>query len=78
MISSSAFCTRERISSARRRRIMPSSVSTTFREPLVPRISSCFPNSSSIPFSWVDRAGWEMCRDSAAAEMLCSRATVKK
>lgn len=77
-ISSSALFTKVRISSARLRRIMPSSVRVTFREPLVPRTSSCLPSSSSRAFSWVERVGWVRCKDWAAAEMLCSRATAKK
>ena len=77
-ISSWVRLTREKISSARLRKIIPSSVRVTFREPLVPRMSSCFPSSSSRPFSWVERVGWERCSDCAAPEMLCSRATAKK
>ena len=77
-ISASVLCIRASISSARFRRIIPSSVSTTFREPFTPRMSSCLPSSSSKAFSWVDSAGWEMCKVSAAAVMFCSLATVRK
>lgn len=43
VISFSVFFTKSKISSARLRKIMPSLVRVIFREPLEPRIRSCFP-----------------------------------
>ena len=63
------------ISSARRRRSMPSWVSSIFRPPRWNRVQ---PSSSS---SWAIcrlRVGWVMCRSSAARVMFPSRATAKK
>ena len=76
--SLSALRTSSSISSARLRSIMPSSVSVTRREPRVTRISSRLPSSSSSAFSCVESVGCERCSDSAAADMLCSRATARK
>ena len=77
-ISLSVMRTSSRISSARFRSSIPSSVKRTLREPFVPRIKSCLPSSCSSAFNWVDRVGCERCSDSAAAEMLCSLATARK
>lgn len=43
-----------------------------------PRTKSCFPSSSSSSISCLDRVGWVICSDCAAAVMLPSRTTARK
>ena len=73
--SSLVFSERETISSARRRRSMPSSVRVMR---CLPRWNSFTPSSSSSCISWRDRVGWVRCSSSAALVMFSSRATIKK
>ena len=73
--SRSAFSASSRISWARRRRSIPSSVSTTR---YWPRRKSFTPSSSSSCINWRERVGWVTCSSAAALVMFSSRATARK
>ena len=73
--SACVFSYRASISSARFCSKNPASVSSIF---LLPRTKSCLPNSFSKFCICRERLGCVMYSDSAALEMLCSRAIARK